>query len=188
MSSETLNLYTFYVNATLALLQFLSLIALIVYVVKTSHIAKANQTSAQISAATLKQMQEEREAEVAPSVVAFFDVNREKGLIYIVVSNIGKSIAKSVKLEFDPPLKNTEGTDLSKLPLITNGVGDIPPNHEVRVVLDYALIYMNTAFAAKGDPPLTYNVKISYGVKGKSERQSSDMVLDLTFYKDLILK
>src|SRR5712692_11294781 len=116
-------------NIALALLQFVTVVALIFYVWKTWQIANATTRSAENSAATLKQMQEIREAENAPNVVAVFDVDRENDFLYLVVRNIGKSIAKSVKLQFRPPLRNTEGTDLSTLPLVMNGFGDIPPNH-----------------------------------------------------------
>src|SRR5207253_10480796 len=85
-------------NIALALLQFVTVVALIFYVWKTWQTANATTRSAENSAATLKQMQEIREAENAPNVVAFFDVDRENDFLYLVVRNIGKSIAKSVKL------------------------------------------------------------------------------------------
>jgi len=180
MNNETLNTYTLYINLSLAILQFLSLIALVVYVIKTWQIASATKKSTEISTATLEQIQRTREAETAPYVVSYFDINREKDLLYIVIKNIGKSIAKDVKLQFNPQLRNTEGEDLAKTSFVQNGVGTIPPGHEIRIALDNALHYFNTSVALKGQPPLTYYVKVSYLAETKPDRTTLDMVMDLT--------
>jgi hypothetical protein len=188
MSQNTLNLWTFVATAALAFFQLLSLIALVIYVVKTWQMANATRNSAETSTATLKQMQDVRDAETAPNVVAFFDVDREKDFLYLIVKNIGRSIAKSVKLQFRPPLRNTEETDLSTSPLVMNGFGDIPPNHEIKILFDRATLYMNAGFATDGAYPLTYYINVSYASAAKPERRNVEFVADLTFYKGFALK
>jgi hypothetical protein len=159
METNTFNLYNLYISLILALVQSASLIALIVYVVKTSRIAQASRESAAASTEMLKQVKEARDADMSPNVVAYFDLDRQKDLLHIVIKNIGRGIAKDVKLEFTPPLSNTEGASVADSSFVRNGVGSLPPDFEVRITLDYALNYFNTAVATRGVPPLTYYVK-----------------------------
>jgi hypothetical protein len=187
METNTFNLYDFYLSLILAIVQSISMIALIVYVVKTWQIAKASRISAEASAAMLRQMQETREADMSPNVVAYFDIDRQKDLLHLVIKNIGRSLAKDVKLEFKPPLRNTENVDLNNSSFVKNGVGTIPPNYEVKITIDYALNYFNTAVAT-GVPPLTYYVKITYFSDLPPGRRTVDMVMDLTPYVGFIFK
>src|SRR4051794_38346405 len=80
-----------------------SLVALVIYVVKTWHIASstrdsaaatvvaatATQRSTEISQSVLEEMRQAREAESAPYVVAYFDIPGSGPLVSIVVMNIG---------------------------------------------------------------------------------------------------
>ena len=89
-------------NLILLATQILTLIALVIYVVKTWHIASATKVAAGVSALSLQEMKEARDQEIAPYVVVYFDMPRGEHFIYLVVKNIGRSIARDVQTPIQP--------------------------------------------------------------------------------------
>jgi hypothetical protein len=157
------------------------------YVWKTWQIAEATKATADVYRQILGEMRDAREAEVAPYVVVYFDVTRE--YLYLIVKNIGKSVATNVKLAFNPPLQNTERQKLpesvprvGESALIKNGIETLPPGYELRLALDNTLHYMNVSIALKGIPPMVYYVTVSYSGGLRSEVKIMKYTLDLTPY------
>jgi len=169
------------VDIILAIVQIGTLIALIIYVIKTWQMASASKKSAEISEEILKEMKESRDQEIAPYVVAYFDIPYGKPCIYLVIKNVGKSVAKDVKLEFQPPLKNSKGEEINDIPLIKDGIGSIPPGYEIRTFFDSGISYFN-----KSNLPLTYKVKISYSGGLRLDTRNIEQVMDLSAFKGLI--
>jgi len=169
------------VDIILAIVQIGTLIALIIYVIKTWQMASASKKSAEISEEILKEMKESRDQEIAPYVVAYFDIPYGKLCIYLVIKNVGKSVAKDVKLEFQPPLKNSKGEEINDIPLIKDGIGSIPPGYEIRTFFDSGISYFN-----KSNLPLTYKVKISYSGGLRLDTRNIEQVMDLSAFKGLI--
>jgi len=79
-----------YLNVVLAIIQTLSLVALVFYVWKTWQIAAATKEGAEIYEQILKEMRDAREAEVAPYVVVYFDIDRTRKMIKYKAFPIGK--------------------------------------------------------------------------------------------------
>ncbi|MCK4403958.1 MAG: hypothetical protein KAW02_02595 [candidate division Zixibacteria bacterium] len=173
MSKET-------IDVALAIVQIAMLIALILYVIKTWQIASASKRSTEVSEKILKEMKESRDQEVAPYVVTYFDIPYGKHWIYLVVRNVGKSVAKNVKLEFQPSLKNTEGEEINDIPLIKEGTASIPPGYKIRTFFDSAISYFN-----KRELPLTYKVKVSYSGGLRADMRSTEQIMDLYAFKGL---
>src|SRR5688500_17381032 len=99
MTPEQIATLTFYV-------QIATLIALIIYVIDTRKMASASSKSAEIAEKALLEMSEQRDAEIAPYVVAYLDEQGPiNGVLYLVIKNTGKTVAKNVKVIFDPPLQ-----------------------------------------------------------------------------------
>ena len=161
-------------------IQILTLIALIVYVIKTWHIASATKESARVSQNMLEEMKITRDQESAPYVVAYFDMPVKNWLIYLIVKNIGKTVAKNVKLEFEPKLKNSRGEDINNIPLIKEGIGSIPPGYEIKTFFDTTINYLNN-----DEYPLNYVAKISYKSDIQDKIRNSEQTLDLSVYKGL---
>ena len=169
------------IDIILAVVQIATLIALIIYVIKTWQIASASKKSTKVSEDILKEMKESRDQEVAPYVVAYFDIPYGKHwILYLVVKNVGKSVAKNVKLEFEPPLRNSNEEKISEIPLIKKGIGSIPPGYEIRTFFDSAISYFN-----KSELPLTYKVKISYSGGLRSDIRSIEQIMDLYAFKGI---
>jgi len=160
--------------------QIFTLIFLIVYVKKTWDMAVSTEKSAKISKMTLQEMKEARDQEIAPYVVAYFDIPYGKRLISLVIKNVGKSLAKGVKLEFNPELVNSIGTDFSSIPLIKNGIASMPPGYEIKTFFDFS----HAVFGSE-ELPLTYKVKITYFGGLQIEPRVTEQVLDLSAYKEL---
>jgi len=57
----------------LFVIQLLSLIALVVYVIKTAEVAEGTRQSAQAMDRSVAEMVEDRDQEIAPYVVVYFD-------------------------------------------------------------------------------------------------------------------
>ncbi len=181
-----------YANIVLAIIQALTLIALIIYVIKTSEIASATKESAKVSEGILQEMKETRDAEVAPYVVVHFQIDRTADALYLVIKNIGKSIATNVKLNFRPELKNTEKTEhhsvqtIANSPLIKYGIETMPPGYELKLVLDRAGRYIKESLSTEGYIPMVYYVEVSYGGDPRSDKATTNYVLDLNPYRGFL--
>jgi len=170
------------IDITLAIVQILTLIALVIYVIKTWQIASASKKSTEVSEGILKEMKESRDQEVAPYVVAYFDIPYGMPLIYLIVRNAGKSVAKDVKLEFQPPLKNSNGEAINDIPFIKEGIGSIPPESEIKTFFDTAISYFKNK-----ELPLTYTVKVSYSGGLWPATRNEEQIMDLSAFKSVYI-
>ena len=167
------------VQTLLLCIQIPTLIALVVYVVKTWEMASATRRSAEIAESTLREMRDARDQEVAPYVIVSFDVNMNRNIIYLTVRNIGKTIATNVKLSFDPELAGDFFSRHGKSNLVDKIIPSMPPGHEIRALFDTVPRYL-----ASGGP-LSYTARISYYGGLNTEEKIAEYVLDLSPYKGL---
>jgi hypothetical protein len=100
-------------------------------------------------------------------------------IIEIVITNIGKTIARDVRFAFDPPLVGTSDDDargpISELPVFRDGIPSLAPGREVTIFFD--------SFPARVEArlPLTYTVFVTY-VGHEEEEWEDTIVLDLAAY------
>lgn len=163
----------------LFIVQILSLIFLIIYVVKTWEMASATRKAAEATEKSVIEMRETRDQETAPFVVAYFDTQSEQGLIYLVIKNIGRTIATQVRFTFTPELQaSKDSRRLGEVGFIKNGVESMPPNYEIRTLVDSAAAYFG-----KKELPLKYDVKIRYFGGLEPKERSINQPLDLSANK-----
>jgi len=155
------------IDIFLAIIQIVTLIALIIYVAKTWEIASASTKSTKVSEGILKEMKESRDTEVAPYVVVYFDIPYGKHLIYLVIKNIGKSVANNVKLVFQPSLKNRNGERINDMSFIKEGIG--------------------SSYFNQKDLPFIYKVNVSYSGGLHSESRTIEQIMDLSAFKGITL-
>jgi hypothetical protein len=161
-----------------------TLICLVIYVIKTWEIASATRTSTETSQQMLEEMKATRDQEVAPYVVAYFDVEKKPNLLPIIVfftiKNEGKTAAKNVKLEFDPPLPTLayapKPRNLNELSMIKDGIPVMPPGFKIRTTFGFY-----TVLAEKG---MSYRLKISFD--GANKPEHTEYILDLSPFSDLL--
>lgn len=161
MGNNAIEIAGFIVQTVLLFIQIPTLIALIVYVIKTGEMASATRKSAEIAESTLREMRDSRDQEIAPYVVTYFDVIVDKNLIYFVIKNIGKSMAVNVKLEFDPPLPHGKISSNIERVLINGGIPSLPPSYEIRTIFDVFTEYVRSGSQLKYILTTTYYGGIS---------------------------
>lgn len=162
--------------------QVLTLIFLIIYVVKTWEMADATKQSTQISTAVLEEMRQTRTDESAPYVVVYFDIPYGSWIVYLIIKNIGKTVAENVKIEFQPDLESGHSDDkISQTPLMKNGIGSMAPGYELRTLIDSTVGY----FGKEPPLPRSYQVTVTYSGGSPSVRRSLTQMLDLSIYEGL---
>jgi hypothetical protein len=157
-------------------IQILSLIFLIIYVVKTWEMASATRKAAEATEKSVVEMQETRDQETAPFIIAYFDIPAESKLIYFVVKNIGRTVAKQVMLTFTPELISSNNNRKFKdIGFIKNGIESMPPNYEIRTLLD-----TSPAYFSNKELPLKYAVDITYHGGIQTKQRKINLTLDLS--------
>lgn len=179
MSTDQIASTTLYVQIALLVIQIPTLIALIIYVVKTWEMASASRKSTEIAEKALLEMREQRDAEIAPYVIAYLDAQGEiGGLLYLVIKNTGKTVAKNVKVVFDPPLQ-TRYPELLQRVLPPDGIPSIPPNYEIKTTLDSFVSY-------KQSSPMAFTVKVTYFGGLNNKPREDKYYLDLTLFHGIV--
>jgi hypothetical protein len=116
------------------------------------------------------------EPDRGPRVILDFEF--ERGLLSIVVRNVGELPATDVKVEFDKAFKGLGGTrDMNRLALFSK-LRFLAPGREVRTLLDSSAAY----FARK--EPTLLTATVSYRWPG-GERRRDVITHDLSVYRDL---
>ncbi|MHB8857333.1 MAG: hypothetical protein ACYC6K_12020 [Bellilinea sp.] len=159
--------------------QIASLIFLIIYVIKTWEMASATRKAAEATEKSVLEMREQRDTEIAPYIVAYLDGQGTiNGKLYLVIKNTGKSVAKNVKVIFDPPLQTKFSDTLNRV-LPPNGIPSIPPGYEIKTIIDYFITY-------KEYGPMAFDVSVIYS-GGISDKLREDKYhLDLEIFRGIV--
>lgn len=182
--SQTRDIILFDVQIILFLVQILTLICLVVYVIKTWEMASATRDTAKTSEDTLKEMKEAREQENAPYIIVYCEVPIPYDtMIYLIVKNIGKSIAEDVKIKFTPDLSSsveyTNDFNINDATFIKEGIKSMHPEYVIKTVLGNSVEYFKKGL------PLKYEVEISY-VNSTTKREiKTSQIIDLYAIKQL---
>jgi hypothetical protein len=123
-----------------------------------------------------------REDQSRPFVIVDFDLSRPP-FIHLMIKNIGKSMARKVRIQTDPPLASTfdkerQADPISKLGPFTEEIPTMAPDREIRILFD--------SFPQREQQKLddAYRVTVTYeGERGRS--YVDEMVLDLGIYRNI---
>ena len=118
-----------------------------------------------------------REEQARPFVIVDFEPGF---LVYLTVENLGRTMARDVRISFDKPLTSTlrDRRELDKSPLFREPIPALPPGKKIRILFD------QFTERTKAQLPLTYDVKVRYrGPTGK-EWPPETYPLDLGMYLD----
>jgi hypothetical protein len=123
-----------------------------------------------------------REDQTRPFVIVDFDLSYPP-FIDLVIKNIGKTMARRVRIQTDPPLASTFDKDrqsepIAKLRVFTDEIPTMAPDREIRMLFD--------SFPQRVEQKLedTYRVTVSYaGERGRS--YVDEMILDLGIYENI---
>jgi hypothetical protein len=160
--------------------QVLSLIFLIIYVWKTWQMASATSASVKASERMLTEIKDTRDQESAPYVIPYIDIDNY--MMFFGIKNIGKTVAKDIRLHIEPEFKSTLlGDKVKELHLIKNGVSSLSPGQSIYTIFDVSNKYFSRA-----DFPIKYSIKITYEGGIRKDQREHEQVLDLLVYKELI--
>ena len=104
-----------------------------------------------------------REEQAQPFVIVDFEPGY---LVYLTVENLGRTMARDVRIQFDKPLESTleRPYELDESPLFSRPIPALPPGKKIRVLFDQFPARLDTGL------PLTYDVKVRYrGPTGRKE-------------------
>ena len=175
MKADTLDVIMF-------VIQLLSLIALVVYVIKTAEVAQGTWKSAQAMDRSVAEMVEDRDQQIAPYVVVFFDHQTDSPIFDLVIKNTGRTAARDVEVTFEPPLQTSlKNYDIEQLAFIHQVIPTLPPEYEIRAsvdVIDNALKSVTL--------PKQYRVKVTYSGGIKAEKREAEYILDLNIFNGIL--
>ncbi len=175
MKADTLDVIMF-------VIQLLSLIALIVYVIKTAEVAEGTRQSAQAMDRSVAEMVEDRDQQIAPYVVVYFDHQTDSPIFDLVIKNTGRTAAQDVEIAFDPPLQTSlKNYDIEQLAFIHQVIPTLPPEYEIRASVDVIKNVLNS-----GTLPKQYHVKVTYLGGIKSSPREAEYILDLNVFNGIL--
>lgn len=164
----------------LIIVQMVTLVGLLLYVYKTWQIATATKTSTdltrkstelsqesiELSHQVLQEMRAARGQEIAPHVLTYIDMPYGNWVLFFVVKNIGGTVAKDIKFNFDPPLQNGFGNRVRnfEVSFLKDGIKSLAPGQELRLVFDSITNYFDGSAVKMldGSLPTSYAVSITY--------------------------
>lgn len=175
MKADTLDVIMF-------VIQLLSLIALVVYVIKTDEVAQGTWKSAQAMDRSVAEMVEDRDQQIAPYVVVFFDHQTDSPIFDLVIKNTGRTAARDVEVNFEPPLQTSlKNYDIDQLAFIHQPIPTLPPDYEIRASVDV----IDNALKSE-TLPKQYRVKVFYCGGIKSDRREAEYILDLNVFEGIL--
>lgn len=120
-----------------------------------------------------------REVQVRPYVA--IDLHVERTIIYLVVTNHGRSMASDVRFEFDPALDTTmDAVKLETLKMFTDSIPSMPPGKSFSTVFDHFPQREGSGL------PDTYRVTIHYRSEPLNCDYTDVVELDLGIYRNLV--
>ncbi len=120
-----------------------------------------------------------REEQQRPFVVIDFEV--ERGYIaFLVVSNLGTSLARDVRFSIDPPLESAvPSVALDKMKMLNQGISTLAPGKKIRTFFDMG------DRRGKTDLPMTYTARVQYTDETGRRLFDETVDLDLDLYMHL---
>lgn len=173
------------ISIVLAVSQIGAFVTLILYTRATTKMSETSYLS-------LEEMKIAREQDTAPHIIVYFDVEPNSSFIFLVIKNVGHSIAEDIHIKTTPSLRNSSGEAIGKISIFTKGIKSLSPNTELRTFFDSG----PTLFKKQEnlDIPLTYNVEVDFSrtdvssslqTASTAKRLTLKTVIDLEAFKEL---
>jgi hypothetical protein len=126
----------------------------------------------------VEEMRAARELATAPDVIAYLHVDH-RAVAGIAIKNIGKGIAREIKIRFDPDLRTSKDFDPMKMSIVENGMDSLIPDQEIVAFLDLTFDYF------KLDLPVRYRATIDFSGGINNKRYMNHCAIDFQAYKGL---
>ena len=113
----------------------LSIIIDMILTIVTAAMAYATFNMANSTKKSVDEMKLTREETNSAEVLMYFEIDAHR--MYLVIENVGKTIAEDVKIKFEPKLKNSDGEEYNELKEISY----LPPNYKIKTFFDMTHSY-----------------------------------------------
>jgi len=151
-------------------------------VIKTAEVAEGTRQSAQAMDRSVAEMVEDRDQEIAPYVVVYFDHQTDSPIFDLVIKNTGRTAARNVEIAFNPPLQTSlKNYDIAQLAFIHQIIPTLPPEYEMRASVDVIDNVLKSETL-----PKQYRVKVSYTGGINANLRESEYLLDLNVFKGIL--
>jgi hypothetical protein len=138
----------------LLVVQIASLVALVIYVIKTWQMASATRIAAEATRDMAQEARDARMGSLAPRIVVYFDSSRNLEA-HVVIRNAGVGTAANVRVSFDPPLQSTDAKDPFKA-FFDLPQSVMPPGYTITHPFDTWPTYLSSSL------PRKYIVTVEY--------------------------
>lgn len=118
-------------------LEEISLVVDIILTIATGIMAYATYKMVKSTNESVDEMKLTREETNSAEVVTYFEVDAHR--MYFVIENVGKTIAKNIKIEFDPELTDSRDRKYNNLKEISY----LPPNYKIKTFFDMTHAHHN---------------------------------------------
>jgi hypothetical protein len=117
-----------------------------------------------------------------PFVVIDFEREEASRGILLKITNIGNSLARDVRFEFDPPLEATwSHVPFNELKMFSDGIPTLPPGKVIQTLFDISV----QRFPRRDELPDIYKARVRY-TDEKGKRPFDELItLDLGIYWNL---
>ena len=117
--------------------EILSITADIILTIVTAIMAIETYKMAKSTSKSVEEMKLTRKETNSAEVIMYFEIDSSR--MYLVIENVGSTIAKDVKIDYEPLLKNSRGQTFDYL----KNISYLPPNYKIKTFFDMTRDYYN---------------------------------------------
>jgi len=161
----------------LFIVQIITLIALIIYVIKTWQMASATRDAAEASQKTLITIEQENENEKRPLVDVAILIRRSK-VFEFLITNRGRTTAHDLRIEMEPPFPDDlENKKLAQNKVFENGLRSLHSGVELCTFFSSSVTYL------KSEKPREFIAHVAYK-SSWGKKYIEHIPIDLGFHDD----
>lgn len=121
----------------------------------------------------VREARRSRKEQIQPFIVVDIQPSSVWGnLLNLVVENIGKTLARDVRIHFDPVISSSQ-YDLGQSTLVCEGIPSLPPNRRIEALFDVSHTRLNNGL------PTRYDVVVEFSDARGRQQEPLRYVIDL---------
>ena len=154
-------------------LNIISIIIDIILTIVIGFMAVATYKMAQSTTESVEEMKKTRVEANSAEVIMYFNV--ENNRMYLIVENIGNTVAKDISIEVEPELKDSHNKDYEHL----KEISFLPPNYQIKAFFDMGLtVSAGSDFAVTPEPFPMRGIQLANEIK-------REYISDLSYIKSV---
>ena len=153
--------------------EWISILVNISLTIVTAFMAYETYKMAKSTKTSVEEMQITRKEANSAEVIAYLKVESHR--IYLIIENIGNTIAKNVNLSYEPELINSHGQTFENL----KQINFLPPNYQIKTFFDM----MNQYYGKYGEDPKLKVILSFENIYGEIVKR--EYKLDLDYLKSI---